>query len=675
MLHCKGKLGRMAVDAATIEAASTVVAIGARTPAALASLRSVMQALPSGSSAAVVVVPPDLDCRSEAELLRNLSEWVGKPATLVESGMRPEAGRIYMAPTRKALTMSAGRLAVAESPARPGQGNGPLDLFLASLAAELHECAICVVLDDGDVDGALGIASARKSGGLTIAEQSRADMRRDKISASSVADFVLPTEEVAERIATYVAHVGGTSGGARAARSAAPGRRTGDLTRVDANGNHLLASMQIATLFLDGDLRIQSFTPAAADLFHVTEADVGRPATALSFRVAYVGLGEDVRHVLSTLSSIERELDPPTADTRYLVRVLPYPYRNGDSLTIGAVLTFLDISAAARAERALRDSEERFRMMAEVVPAFMFTGCAVLGWDYANPRFYEYTGQSQEIALEDAWRASIHPDDIAEDERRWKHSERTGAAFENELRIRGAGGEYRWFLSRATAQLDAEGRPVRWYGSCADIHERRVAQARQNLLLAELQHRVKNVLAVVRSVLSQTLENSTGLDEFAAHIEGRINALARTQAVLARTGQGKVDLEELVRNELAAQGGQESSRVRITGPSVPLHEKAAEMLGLALHELTTNAVKYGALATTRGRIAVRWRVKGDRERPWLALEWQEAGVPVTDIEPGHSGFGRELIEHGLPYDLGAKTSIEFQPGGVRCVIEVPLARS
>ena len=198
------------------------------------------------------------------------------------------------------------------------------------------------------------------------------------------------------------------------------------------------------------------------------------------------------------------------------------------------------------------------------------------------------------------------------------------------------------------------------------------------MLLSELQHRVKNILAVVRSVLTQTLESSTSLEDFAAHLEGRIGALARTQSVFARTGRGEVDLEELVRNELAAQGGQ-GDKVKVAGPPVLLREKVAEDLGLALHELTTNAVKYGALATPRGRISVRWRLhgagaqgKGADQR--LTLEWQETGVPLTDIEPDRNGFGRELIESGLPYDLGATTAIEFLPGGVRCVIEVPLGR-
>ena len=127
----------------------------------------------------------------------------------------------------------------------------------------------------------------------------------------------------------------------------------------------------------------------------------------------------------------------------------------------------------------------------------------------------------------------------------------------------------------------------------------------------------------------------------------------------------------MLRDELAWQGGDER-RVQIAGPAVPLGEKAAEALGLALHELATNAVKYGALASPRGRLAVRWQVHAGGEHPRLTLEWHETGVPVTDMAPRHSGFGRELIEHGLPYDLGATTGLEFRPGGIRCVIEVPL---
>ncbi len=194
--------------------------------------------------------------------------------------------------------------------------------------------------------------------------------------------------------------------------------------------------------------------------------------------------------------------------------------------------------------------------------------------------------------------------------------------------------------------------------------------------MAELQHRVKNILAVVRSVVSRTRDSSTSLEEFVDHLTGRIGALARTQSVLARSGDQGVGLEDLVLDELDAHGGQNNLQVKVSGPPVLLNDKIAETLGLALHELTTNSIKYGALASPGGHVNVAWRtyttdVSGHPEQR-LVLDWQEAGVPVTDLRPARSGFGRELIERGLPYDLGATTALDFRPGGVRCVIELAL---
>ena len=143
--------------------------------------------------------------------------------------------------------------------------------------------------------------------------------------------------------------------------------------------------------------------------------------------------------------------------------------------------------------------------------------------------------------------------------------------------------------------------------------------------------------------------------------------------MLTRTTNGRIDLDELVREELLTHHApQEPGQVDIAGPDITLRDRAAEIFALALHELATNAVKYGALSQPRGHISVTWRVlkagAGDR----LSLEWRESGVPALDPAPARHGFGRDLIERGLPYELGAATSLEFLPGGVRCTIELPL---
>jgi two-component system CheB/CheR fusion protein len=183
---------------------------------------------------------------------------------------------------------------------------------------------------------------------------------------------------------------------------------------------------------------------------------------------------------------------------------------------------------------------------------------------------------------------------------------------------------------------------------------------------ADYQHQVKNLLAIIRSIATRSVEKSASLADFSSHFEGRLSALARTQKMLARAGAFESDLEELVREELLAHA---ADRATVEGPEIRLSQKAAEALGLALHELATNAVKFGALAHG-GAIAVTWRVEDDA----LLLEWRESDVPAMDARPGHCGFGREWIEQGLAYQLGAQTQLQFLPGGVVCALRLPLHR-
>ncbi len=189
--------------------------------------------------------------------------------------------------------------------------------------------------------------------------------------------------------------------------------------------------------------------------------------------------------------------------------------------------------------------------------------------------------------------------------------------------------------------------------------------------MAELQHRVKNILAVVRSITGRTLESSRDLNDFAAHFDGRLGALARTQAELARQVGETVDLEQMVREELLSNVASEKA-VQVSGPPVQLRQKAAETFGLALHELATNALKYGALAAATGKVSVDWDMAGENGQT-LRIRWTESGVEGVDPNPKRRGFGRDLIERGLPYDLpGARTSLSFGKGGVQCTIELPV---
>jgi two-component system, chemotaxis family, CheB/CheR fusion protein len=195
------------------------------------------------------------------------------------------------------------------------------------------------------------------------------------------------------------------------------------------------------------------------------------------------------------------------------------------------------------------------------------------------------------------------------------------------------------------------------------------SEARQRLLIAELQHRTRNLLAVVQSVAQQTLGKGGSLDGFTA----RLAALGRVQSLVGGAMEDHIDLGEIVHLELQAVGAADG-KVSISGPQVRLGFELVQTLGLALHELATNAVKYGALKVETGRIDISWTIRGhEQDGPVLALDWLETGVPCLS-PPTRSGFGRELIEKALRFTLRAKTKLSFGLDGVSCHIELPLAQ-
>jgi len=204
-----------------------------------------------------------------------------------------------------------------------------------------------------------------------------------------------------------------------------------------------------------------------------------------------------------------------------------------------------------------------------------------------------------------------------------------------------------------------------------DISERKRAEERTSLLMRELDHRVKNILAIVSSVISQTLRTSESPAAFAARMEGRITAIARAHSSLTHEGgRSLASLKELIERELAPYD-HSGKNLEIAGPDATLTPKASLSLALAIHELASNASKYGALSTPNGRLSVTWRCEGDDEHPRLVLIWSESeGPPVTP--PTRKGFGTTLIERALSYDLDGIVDRQFDPAGLRCTIDIPL---
>ena len=204
-----------------------------------------------------------------------------------------------------------------------------------------------------------------------------------------------------------------------------------------------------------------------------------------------------------------------------------------------------------------------------------------------------------------------------------------------------------------------------------DVTQIVTAEQHQKLLVDELNHRVKNMLTVVISLATQTLKRAGTLEEFSGVFLGRVHALTSAYSLLSRESWSAVQLDEIVAEELRPFMADDRTNVVITGPAVLLEPRGALALGMAMHELATNAAKYGALSVPEGDVAVTWAVERAGDSEHLQLEWVErSGPPVK--EPSKRGFGSVLIERALGHDLAGEANIEFLPEGVRAIVRAPL---
>jgi two-component sensor histidine kinase len=193
------------------------------------------------------------------------------------------------------------------------------------------------------------------------------------------------------------------------------------------------------------------------------------------------------------------------------------------------------------------------------------------------------------------------------------------------------------------------------------------------LMVAELQHRTRNLIAVVRSMISHTLATCTSPDEFKLPIDDRLGALSRVQGLLSRAEQEPITIGLLVRIELDALGPDVSrDQVDIAGSEVRLRSSIVQTLALALHELAINARQYGALSTEQDRLRIAWKLERRRNAPWLVFSWVEENDHRAIASPGPKGYGRELIEQALAYSHGAETRYQLDETGLRCSIALPL---
>jgi PAS domain S-box-containing protein len=441
-------------------------------------------------------------------------------------------------------------------------------------------------------------------------------------------------------------------------------------TNRDFTIDRLKLALQLARSGLwQRDLRTNKIvrTPMVDEMFGFASGEVGDDAAPFLERIH----PDDYPEMLKTLERAARtgshyemviRIVRPDGVTRFISgRAEIVKDENGQPTHVISVLR--DITDQHRAEDGLRQALNRSTEILESISDAFFALSADWRFTYANRRALEMWNR--------------HAEDVVERRLLDVFPEATGSEV------------HRAYLSamesRQTIHLDTISPVIhRWLNVTIypaangglsvyfrDITERKRNEERQNLLLNELNHRVRNSLATVISLAQQTARSATSVEAFNTDFQARVMALAQAHGLLTRKNWEGASLRDVVDATLAPHRGDNGTHIRIEGPDCNLPASQALAMTLGLHELATNARKYGALSVATGTVNVNWHIAGDAGKRALILHWSETGGPPVE-PPRRRGFGSRLLERALPSDLTGQVNLEFPTKGVRCTIEFPL---
>jgi PAS domain S-box-containing protein len=351
--------------------------------------------------------------------------------------------------------------------------------------------------------------------------------------------------------------------------------------------------------------------------------------------------------------------------------------RPRDGVT-GVIVSLYDVTETQALDRSVRENEARLNNINAVTPSVLYIYDVDLGYPvWAAGRAGVILGISpDEIdAQAGALRGRlVHVDDRPVVFQRLTDLNRLpdGEVCEAEYRVYRADGSARWILDRAVVfERNAEGRVTKTLSAAIDIDERKRAEERRTTLINELNHRVKNTLAAVQSIARQTLRSDRPAEQAQELFTDRLVALSAAHDVLTRENWEGAGLREIVDRALEAFMAHGEGRIAIAGPEVRLGSRAALALAMALHELATNALKYGALSGEAGEVTLSWQARAEGAAARLELEWREHGGPPV-ARPARRGFGSRLLTQGLAADLAGAAQLDFAPDGLVCRITAPI---
>ncbi len=345
------------------------------------------------------------------------------------------------------------------------------------------------------------------------------------------------------------------------------------------------------------------------------------------------------------------------------VSVTVSPVRDEMGTVVGASKIARDARPFLEREEVLREAKDMFQTLADNIAPFAWMARPDGHIFWYNKRWYDFTGTTLEEMEGWGWTKVHHPDHVERVKQKIQHSWDTGQDWEDTFPLRSKDGEYRWFLSRAKAIRNEDGEIVRWFGTNSDITEQREQAEQIRLLLMEVNHRSKNMLATVQALIGRSIDgDETVLKRF----QDRVRSLAVNQDILVRREWREVPLKELVEMQLDFVSDAPGTIIT-EGPDLPVNPRAAEIIGMALHELATNSLKYGALSAAEGRVAITW----DVEREEFEMSWRESGGPSV-VEPSRKGFGSQLICDVPHRFFGGSAAIEYAETGISWSLSAPV---
>jgi len=360
------------------------------------------------------------------------------------------------------------------------------------------------------------------------------------------------------------------------------------------------------------------------------------------------------------------------------IPIIPYPapLTDEEGEVVGVVSMKLDISERKKAELALAERNIQLALAgkAALVGSFAYdTDTEIMQISEGYAAIHGFPEGTVEKARSECL-ADVHSDDIGQVAQLRSEAFRDRRCeYSVEYRIiRAGGGEVRWVETRCFISYGCEGRPHRVVGVSIDITERKRVEEQQRKLVAELDHRVKNVLATVQAVATHTMDATSSIEHFVAALDGRLRSMGSTHEILSHRRWLGVPLAELVQRELAPYAT--GSNAEIGGPEVMLSAEAGQTMGMVLHELVTNAAKYGALSIPSGRVSIRWRLPPSGSASGrLVFTWRETGGPLVQSQSKPS-YGMHIVRELVPYELGGTVDYALSPKGAQCQMDIPLAQ-